>query len=481
MSDAQTPVVPDQQAREEWEALGYYTVLYDDDAPDAALTDRSDVILLSSSASSAKLGERFRFTGKPVLVLNSAQLPALGLTGQREEDDWGVAVDGEYIELLGVGSAGDAAGSGCSIAVNREAGSYPFGVPALSAEVIAQLVDEPARAVIFAYQPDTELADGTFAQGLRIAWFEQTGRAADRTAIGQRLFEKLAGVLFGEPIANLRDITDLGLEGADADDDGRIDRCDADDDNDGVIDASDLFPFDPAESVDTDSDGIGNNADDDDDNDGLEDQYEAEHGLVAVDAMDALADADADGFSNLAEFRAGSDPNSPDSSPSEAVETQILASVLPTSRSARIDQTVTAFATIINTGVDRSNCAFVPDRTLPGEFSFATTNPLTNSVDGARNQGVDLPAGGAQSFVFSITPRAAFPPKTISFRFACEGSDQARSITGLNTLLLSASPDAVADVIALVATPSADGIVNLAGSAGSGVFLAGIDQSRHRQ
>ena len=34
-----------------------------------------------------------------------------------------------------------------------------------------------------------------------------------------------------------------------------------DDDNDGVPDAQDAFPLDPAESVDTDGDGTGNNAD----------------------------------------------------------------------------------------------------------------------------------------------------------------------------------------------------------------------------
>lgn len=46
-------------------------------------------------------------------------------------------------------------------------------------------------------------------------------------------------------------------------------RSDNDDDNDGVLDANDDFPFNPNEQKDTDSDGIGNNADTDDDNDGV--------------------------------------------------------------------------------------------------------------------------------------------------------------------------------------------------------------------
>ncbi|HQQ74422.1 MAG TPA: thrombospondin type 3 repeat-containing protein [Pseudomonadales bacterium] len=47
--------------------------------------------------------------------------------------------------------------------------------------------------------------------------------------------------------------------------------CDSDDDNDGVLDVSDAFPLNPAETVDTDTDGIGNNADTDDDSDGVAD------------------------------------------------------------------------------------------------------------------------------------------------------------------------------------------------------------------
>ncbi|MDO6708686.1 hypothetical protein [Photobacterium sp. 1_MG-2023] len=47
-----------------------------------------------------------------------------------------------------------------------------------------------------------------------------------------------------------------------------------DSDGDGVIDAADPFPNDPAESADFDYDGIGDNADPDDDNDGLTDEEE---------------------------------------------------------------------------------------------------------------------------------------------------------------------------------------------------------------
>ncbi len=81
---------------------------------------------------------------------------------------------------------------------------------------------------------------------------------------------------------------------ADFDQDGIGDACDDDDDNDGVADVNDAFPFDPTESVDTDGDGIGNNADLDDDNDGQLDADEISCGSDPLDAMSKSPDADSD-------------------------------------------------------------------------------------------------------------------------------------------------------------------------------------------
>ena len=51
-----------------------------------------------------------------------------------------------------------------------------------------------------------------------------------------------------------------------------IDRFDLDDDDDGIEDTGDEFPYDAGEWVDTDGDGMGDNTDTDDDNDGIEDK-----------------------------------------------------------------------------------------------------------------------------------------------------------------------------------------------------------------
>ena len=73
------------------------------------------------------------------------------------------------------------------------------------------------------------------------------------------------------------------------------DACDPDDDNDGVADEDDAFPFNQAESRDTDGDGIGDNADTDDDNDGQSDSDEATCGSDPKDASSSSPDNDGDG------------------------------------------------------------------------------------------------------------------------------------------------------------------------------------------
>ena len=86
---------------------------------------------------------------------------------------------------------------------------------------------------------------------------------------------------------------------ADFDNDGIADSVDTDDDNDGVPDINDAFPFDASEYVDTDGDGIGNNADEDDDNDGVTDSEDA----FPLDPNESV-DSDSDGTGDNADFYA---------------------------------------------------------------------------------------------------------------------------------------------------------------------------------
>ena len=67
---------------------------------------------------------------------------------------------------------------------------------------------------------------------------------------------------------------------------------------------------------DCDDDGRRDDVDEDDDNDGMPDEYEDSYGFNRYDKADASQDADRDGKTNLAEFKAGTDPLDASSKPS---------------------------------------------------------------------------------------------------------------------------------------------------------------------
>lgn len=130
-------------------------------------------------------------------------------------------------------------------------------------------------------------------------------------------------------------------ESADSDGDGVGDNADfypnnpnesADSDGDGVGDNADAFPTDETESLDTDQDGVGDNSDDfpddptetsDSDGDGVGDQAD-QFPLDNSESIDSDGDGlgnnqdlddDNDGFTDLEEVEAGSNPLDPRDEP----------------------------------------------------------------------------------------------------------------------------------------------------------------------
>jgi streptogramin lyase len=160
--------------------------------------------------------------------------------------------------------------------------------------------------------------------------------------------------------------------------------------------------------------------------------------------------------------------------PAVTAPTSLVAAVLPSSRSLQVGGTPgTVFATVINSGaINATGCAIVPVTTVAAGFSYQTTDPATNAPTGTPNTPVDIAAGAAQTFVLSFTPNAAFVPINALFGIACSNiaAGGAAPATGVDTLLISASVTPVPDIVALAATPSHDGIVDLPGSSGADAF-----------
>ena len=149
----------------------------------------------------------------------------------------------------------------------------------------------------------------------------------------------------------------------------------------------------------------------------------------------------------------------------------IVAAVLPASRSVQIGNPATAFATIINAGGESATaCSIAPLTGVPADFDHQTTDPLTNALTGTPNTPVDIAAGASQSFLLVFTPSAEIAPTDVQLTFDCANSNPAPVTVGLNTLLLSASSTPVPDIVALAATPTGDGIVDVPGASGANAF-----------
>lgn len=155
-----------------------------------------------------------------------------------------------------------------------------------------------------------------------------------------------------------------------------------------------------------------------------------------------------------------------------------IAAVLPTSRSVQVGDAATAFATLINTlTVTASSCSIAPPPGLPATFSYQTTDPATNALVGTPDTPVDIAPDSLQTFMFAFTPTDAFDPTDVELTFDCANTFPAPSVTGLNTLLLSASNTPVPDIVALAATSTGDGIVNLASSGAFSVATVNVGSS----
>ena len=148
----------------------------------------------------------------------------------------------------------------------------------------------------------------------------------------------------------------------------------------------------------------------------------------------------------------------------------LAAALLPTSRSGVVGNAVTAFVTLINAGQGNAlGCGIGMTSGLDAAFSYQTTD-AANALTGAADMPANIAAGGSQSYLVTITPNTPVAPTQISLDYDCANTDAAAVLTGLNTLLLSASNTPTPDVIALAATTSNDGIVSIPGEEGSNAF-----------
>ena len=163
-------------------------------------------------------------------------------------------------------------------------------------------------------------------------------------------------------------------------------------------------------------------------------------------------------------------------SPVQAIAAPNLqAAVLPTSRAIELGSTATFFATIINDGNETAtNCRIELPGILAENFSFQRTLSTDNSRVGELNEPVDLLPGASQSFALFLQPSQLVPAAELEPQFVCDNAAPAVTRSLINTFDFSASTSAVPDVIAFVATQSADGRLEMLSATATEAFVVAI-------
>jgi hypothetical protein len=157
------------------------------------------------------------------------------------------------------------------------------------------------------------------------------------------------------------------------------------------------------------------------------------------------------------------------SNPAPANTAAISAAVLPLSRAVAVGDEATFFATIANAGPETArSCGFSPERGWTVSYDFQPTDAGNRPV-GSRNARVDIPSGGAASFVGILRPQAT-RSGPVPLIFDCANTPPALALPGLNDITLAATNAGGPDPILLSATIGSDGIVNIPGASGTGVF-----------
>ena len=150
----------------------------------------------------------------------------------------------------------------------------------------------------------------------------------------------------------------------------------------------------------------------------------------------------------------------------------LVAAVLPYARSVQIGELASAFGVIINTGpATATSCSVALPLGLAGSFIYQTTD-TNNSLTGSPNTPVDIASNATQHYVFGYTPSVALNSVEIGMIFDCVNTPPAPSVRGVNTFILSASSSPTPDIVAIGATASGDGIVDIPGNTATGFFAA---------
>jgi hypothetical protein len=172
------------------EQSGYLVTAVDDRRVKKADSIGMDLIVISESVSSAAVGASLADVAVPIICFDAYLYDDLKMTGARRNTDYGTAYLQKSIVFMGFpGHAAEPATPQKIIQIASRRKALGWGVPSESAAIIATLLHDPGRAVIFAYEKDAFMAGSFQAPARRIGMFAQRDPARRFITADWELFD----------------------------------------------------------------------------------------------------------------------------------------------------------------------------------------------------------------------------------------------------------------------------------------------------
>lgn len=170
------------------QSLGYAARILEEAEPASAAAG-ADLIVISAAASAHKLEDKYRTARVPVLVMESYELRHMGMSGLRENVDFGTREKERYIQLVNAPhplSAGLHAGL---LNVYVKGASMNWGHPGPGASIISTFPGEPTMATEFAYEAGASMDGENLAPARRVFLFIDNAAFPNLHDEGTRLFD----------------------------------------------------------------------------------------------------------------------------------------------------------------------------------------------------------------------------------------------------------------------------------------------------
>jgi hypothetical protein len=182
-------VAADAKVQEHLASLGF-TVTFADQSASATAATGKDVIVISSGVSAHVIEGKYKAVPVPLVTWESFMLPHVGMTGKKEETDFGTR-EGKLRYLWMVNAPHPLAGGLPAGLLNvvKKGGPMNWGHPGPGAIVIATLPGELDKSPLFAYEKGATMDGENLAPARRVMVFLDNTTFPGLNEAGMKLFD----------------------------------------------------------------------------------------------------------------------------------------------------------------------------------------------------------------------------------------------------------------------------------------------------